>query len=263
MTEDTGPFAVGEKVLVPHIDKFYEAKTLKAEYRADKQWYYFLHYTGWNKKWDEWVEQAGLMKCPQGDAALQAKKRGLKDKFQKKKMLNEFVGEATGVSLELSIPAVLKKQLLDDYEAVSGGSTGENKVVPLPRQPTVNDILIQYVQQALDRKGEANGEEEITHGLRCYFDKALHFCLLYSSERRQEAKYLMGNARVASSVYGAEHLLRLFVKLPELFAQTHVPDEHLPNLQYMLNDFLTFLAENHASFFLTKEQYVDKEVGST
>lgn len=52
---DTGPFSVGEKVMVPHTDKYYEAKVLKAEFREDGQWYYFLHYTGWNKKWDEWV----------------------------------------------------------------------------------------------------------------------------------------------------------------------------------------------------------------
>jgi hypothetical protein len=44
--EDTGPFAIGEKVLVPHTDKYYEAKVLKTEYRDDKMWYYFLHYTG-------------------------------------------------------------------------------------------------------------------------------------------------------------------------------------------------------------------------
>lgn len=43
---DTGPFSIGEKVLVPHTDKFYEAKTLKAQKREDGLWYYLLHYTG-------------------------------------------------------------------------------------------------------------------------------------------------------------------------------------------------------------------------
>jgi mortality factor 4-like protein 1 len=43
---DTGPFAVGEKVLVPHTDKFYEAKVQKAQRREDGLWYYFLHYLG-------------------------------------------------------------------------------------------------------------------------------------------------------------------------------------------------------------------------
>lgn len=43
---DTGPFSVGEKVLVPHTDKFYEAKIQKAQKREDGLWYYFLHYLG-------------------------------------------------------------------------------------------------------------------------------------------------------------------------------------------------------------------------
>lgn len=43
---DTGPFSVGEKVLVPHTDKFYEAKVQKAQKRDDGLWYYFLHYLG-------------------------------------------------------------------------------------------------------------------------------------------------------------------------------------------------------------------------
>lgn len=42
-----GPiFMVGEKVLVPHTDQYYEAKILKSEFRPDGLWYYFLHYTG-------------------------------------------------------------------------------------------------------------------------------------------------------------------------------------------------------------------------
>lgn len=43
---DSGPFSVGEKVLVPHTDKFYEAKVQKAQRREDGLWYYFLHYLG-------------------------------------------------------------------------------------------------------------------------------------------------------------------------------------------------------------------------
>jgi mortality factor 4-like protein 1 len=99
---DSGPFSVGEKVLVPHTDKFYEAKVQKAQRREDGLWYYFLHYlgtcgrqqqhqfchlyvlngaaastppvctchAGWNKKWDEWVEETGL-KRP-GEAVVSA-----------------------------------------------------------------------------------------------------------------------------------------------------------------------------------------------
>lgn len=41
---------------------------LQAEFKRnmdkpDGQWYYFLHYSGWNKKYDEWVEAPGLVKA--------------------------------------------------------------------------------------------------------------------------------------------------------------------------------------------------------
>jgi len=40
---ETGPFTVGERALIPFTDKNYEAKILKAEYREDGLWYYFVH----------------------------------------------------------------------------------------------------------------------------------------------------------------------------------------------------------------------------
>ena len=44
------------------------ACALQAEFRTndprypDGQWFYFLHYSGWNKKFDEWVEAPGLVR---------------------------------------------------------------------------------------------------------------------------------------------------------------------------------------------------------
>jgi mortality factor 4-like protein 1 len=65
---DAGPFAVGASVLVPHTDRFYEAKVLKSQKRDDGQWYYLIHYIGWNKKWDEWVEASGLQAATEAAA---------------------------------------------------------------------------------------------------------------------------------------------------------------------------------------------------
>ena len=38
----------------------------QAEGEAPAGWFYFVHYNGWNKKYDTWVEDAGLIKMPQG-----------------------------------------------------------------------------------------------------------------------------------------------------------------------------------------------------
>lgn len=58
-----------------------------------------------------------------------------------------------------------------------------------------------------NRKDESVGE--IVKGLICYFDKALPAMLLYKSER-QQFEELTVNDVSPSTIYGAEHLLRLF-----------------------------------------------------
>lgn len=50
---------------------------------------------------------------------------------------------------------------------------------------------------------------EILKGLRCYFDKALPVILLYKNERHQYEESFSDDVS-PSTVYGAEHLLRLF-----------------------------------------------------
>jgi mortality factor 4-like protein 1 len=53
---------------------------------------------------------------------------------------------------------------------------------------------------------------EILNGLRLYFDKALPVMLLYKEERSQYANSIPEDQTTItpSSIYGAEHLLRLF-----------------------------------------------------
>lgn len=50
---------------------------------------------------------------------------------------------------------------------------------------------------------------EVLKGIRCYFDKALLPMLLYKKERQQYHEVVTDNIS-PSTIYGAEHLLRLF-----------------------------------------------------
>lgn len=50
---------------------------------------------------------------------------------------------------------------------------------------------------------------EILKGIRCYFDKALPMMLLYKKEQKQYKEAVVDDVS-PSTVYGAEHLLRLF-----------------------------------------------------
>ncbi|KAL8031504.1 hypothetical protein ABFS82_13G029700 [Erythranthe guttata] len=60
-----------------------------------------------------------------------------------------------------------------------------------------------------------------------------------------------------SRVYGAEHLLRLFVKLPDML-ETETPTE----LQQRLNDLLRFLQSNQGAFFNSNYQKSEGFVGA-
>ena len=76
-------------------------------------------------------------------------------------------------------------------------------------------------------------------GIKVYFDRALGTILLYRFERKQyddiRAKY---PETAASDLYGAEHLLRLFVRLPYLLAQTGVEESEMNLIQNKLGEFL-------------------------
>ncbi|XP_049624141.1 male-specific lethal 3 homolog [Suncus etruscus] len=53
----------------------------------------------------------------------------------------------------------------------------------------------------------------------------------------------------ASFIYGAHHLLRLFVKLPEILGKMSLSEKNLKALLKHLDLFLRFLAEYHDDFF--------------
>ncbi|KXZ50362.1 hypothetical protein GPECTOR_16g535 [Gonium pectorale] len=131
---DTGDFVVGERVFVPHVDRHYEAKVLKAEFRRnaelpDGQWYYFLHYSGWNKKYDEWVEGSGLVKAAElglaaggtgaataGGAKGGGAKKAPKERFAAVDLMN-WVAEQLDSLLA-------PRETYLDYHTVMAGLTG-------------------------------------------------------------------------------------------------------------------------------------------
>lgn len=271
----------GEKVLAYHGPRIYEAKVQKAELRKN-EWRYFVHYLGWNKNWDEWVgadrlmkhtednvlkqqaldKKQGMEKSTKSGRSAQAKPKSSADvKLDKeetksnvpkgKKRKADSGTEKGNVSAEklvkIQIPPTLKKQLVDDWEFV----TQQNKLVKLPRSPTVDDILTKYLEYRSKKDGMmTDSVGEILNGIRCYFDKALPAILLYKKERQQYHEAVSDNVS-PSSVYGAEHLMRLFVKLPELLAYAKIEEETLTRMQQKLLDFLKFLQKNQATFFLS------------
>lgn len=115
--------------------------------------------------------------------------------------------------IRLDMPDALKSQLVDDWENVT---KNEQLVAPLPRKPSVAEIIEDYSRAERRRiNGGAEGEifDEIMAGLKIYFDRCFGTLLLYRFERQQylevkKKKEFAG--KEMSEIFGAEHLLRLF-----------------------------------------------------
>lgn len=53
---DNYRFAESDSLLCYHGPMLYEAKCLKRRKANDGKAQYFIHYKGWNSKWEEWVD---------------------------------------------------------------------------------------------------------------------------------------------------------------------------------------------------------------
>ncbi|KAB5547856.1 hypothetical protein DKX38_011262 [Salix brachista] len=229
-----------------------------------------LNSSDWNiVSWDEWVGMDRLMKHTPDNVLKQQtleKKQGIDKNLKpgrssqtkpknstvakgKKRKSDSGIEDNLPVEklVKIQIPSTLKKQLVDDWEFV----TQQDKLVKLPRSPNVDDILTKYLEYMSKKDGMITDSiGEILKGIRCYFDKALPVMLLYKKERQQYHDTVKIDAS-PSTIYGAEHLLRLFVKLPELLAYVNIEEETSTRLQQKLLDFLKFLHKNQSTFFLS------------
>ncbi|KAK9244056.1 MRG-domain-containing protein [Lipomyces tetrasporus] len=159
------------------------------------------------------------------------------------------------LDVNITVPDVLKAQLVDDWENV----TKNSQLVKLPRSPNIQEILQEFRTFYLKRRlGNAETEilDEVLAGLHLYFDKSLGSILLYRFERQQYLEVTRGNpGKVPSEIYGAEHLVRLFVSLPGLLSHTHMDQQSINVLKAHIEELLRFLAKNQKSYFV--ESYIN------
>lgn len=238
---------------------------------------YFVHYDGWNAKWDEWLKAPRMMKDTpenrqlakqkqdEAKAAARQKKSG-KGKKRKsadtnkkssskknKSGVESFVDDDTVDSesqqlalreLKIKFPGQLKKQLITDWENI----TREQMLVPLPREPSVSAILDAFLESKQWKGAQLEQTKAVCDGLRQYFNRALGLVLLYRFERPQYEQVVEKKQDVCD-VYGAEHLLRLFIKLPSLLVHTALEKQELAVLQGKFSDFLKWLVKHLDTYF--------------
>ncbi|KAI9812381.1 MAG: Esa1p-associated factor [Thelocarpon impressellum] len=180
----------------------------------------------------------------------------------------------TRPSVRLIVPDHLKALLVDDWENV----TKNLQLVPLPSKTPANKILAHYLHEELPKRRPGSAEadilEEVVQGVRDYFDKCLGRILLYRFERDQyfdvRPMWEGGAADPAfkgpGDVYGAEHLCRLFVSMPELIAQTNMDQQSVTRLREELAKLTQWLGKHSARFFTAEyenasQEYIEKARG--
>ncbi|KFH48740.1 Chromatin modification-related protein-like protein [Hapsidospora chrysogenum ATCC 11550] len=181
------------------------------------------------------------------------------DSFHNKPMIN------------LPVPDHIQAMLVDDWENI----TKNNQLVPLPHEKPVTRVLDDYLNYERPSRPEGSSSldilEEVIAGLREYFEKALSKILLYRFERHQymDMRKLWDNNDDQSQyknvcdVYGAEHLARLIVSLPELLAQTNMDQQSVSRLREEMGKFTMWLGKNCETYFVSEyetpsQEYVDK-----
>ncbi|KAH9916514.1 MRG-domain-containing protein [Fomitopsis serialis] len=162
--------------------------------------------------------------------------------------------------MRLNVPESLKSLLVDDWEAV----TKNNQLVSLPRTPNVVQLLEEFKTHVLAEKPPHLRDPAvllptIIAGLQTYFERALGANLLYRFERPQYAeirkKYvtgptvIVGQEKEMSAIYGAEHLLRMLVSLPQMVASSHMDAESVGLVRDYANELMVYMAkESHRIF---------------
>lgn len=114
--------------------------------------------------------------------------------------------------------------------------------------------IFRYVQYKKGSKSTTPNKEtaltDVASGLIEYFNVMLGSQLLYKFERPQYAEVLQQHPdKPMAKLYGAEHLLRLFVKLGSMLAFTALDEKSIQILLVHLQDFLKYLVKNSSTLF--------------
>lgn len=186
--------------------------------------------------------------------------------------LDEEESFHTRPMIKIPVPDYIKSLLVDDWEEV----TKNLALVPLPAPKPVNTIIDEYFAEEKEKRFSGSAEmdllEEVVAGMKEYFDVALGRMLLYRFERQQylevRRKWAEGKGEwkgkgCVGDTYGAEHLCRMIVSLPEIVAQTNMDAQSVNRLREEMTKFVNWLSKNTRTYFTAdyeraNQDYIEK-----
>ncbi|CAE1271880.1 MORF4L1 [Acanthosepion pharaonis] len=149
------------------------------------------------------------------------------------------------IEVRVKVPDDLKLWLVDDWDLV----TKQKKLLRLPSKKNIESILDDYIKfKTTKSNNNKDAVKLVIQGLREYFNMTIGTQLLYKFERPQYTELLEENPdSPLSSIYGAAHLLRLFVKIGGMLAYTSLDEKSIQLLLTHFHDFLRYLQKNALS----------------
>jgi mortality factor 4-like protein 1 len=261
-------FAVGDKAYAKKDSLMYEVviEQVAEPTTENPSFRYLVHHVGWNDSFNEWLEFNDLYPFNSESQQLMnqlrqqvvterdAKDATSEQESQLKRKRSSREAEKKDEPLDayslFNIPGSLKRQLMDEWETV----TRERMTLTLPREYTVRRILEIWAttkSKQTDATKDDTNIQEFVGGMIELFNVSLGKMLLYRYERPQHNHifYETDSPPEPVDVYGAEHLLRLFVKLPNLVRQLEIPEAALLNIAQKSYELLRFLQKNSRKFF--------------
>jgi hypothetical protein len=277
----TPPYLPDQKVLCRDVNNdkhFYAATVKKVKAISNSGWSFYIHYSGWNSRWDHWTNEGNLLEdTPENRkshlkakevaaSAAASKKRKHMESQQSRRRKSSEQKEVWFYEEFCELPFTLHTVLVDEYEEITRkgfdnpryydvdrGPRPARNVHKLPPAVTVRQVLQQYQR----KRGGSNADQtkqdqalKFCDGLCLLFDGALQVCLLYPEEQPQyealQNKEAFQNKRNCE-IYGCVHLLRLVVRLPMLL-QAESKSE-METMAPMIADLIVLLQKNRQACF--------------
>lgn len=252
---------------------------------------YLVHYQGWNKNWDEWAGEDRVFAYNEANKALmneQASSRqknrrggggggggGVGGSARKKLAVQQNQSNTSTVSsqgsasdsiivepeeppqldkeVKIKIPDELRNWLIDDDNNIKS-----KKLTVLPARTPISTILKDFVSYKKTSTKSSNDKEavlnELTLGIKDYFNVMLGSFLLYKFERHQYQLLLKEHGKDVdlTDQYGVIHLVRLFTKIGKPLASSTLDPQNVQIIVNYIQDLLKFISKQSNLFDLDK-----------